>query len=52
MNIKSKSVLAKLNELIAIGRLDKNQTLQMVSLASLSNDFNDLKENLKWESFK
>ena len=52
MNINDKSVLEMLNKLIAIDRLNKNQILQMVNLVSLSNDINDLKDNLKWESYK
>ena len=52
MNINNKSVLAKLNKFIAASRFNKNQILHLVTLASLSNDFKDLKENLKWESFK
>ena len=39
-----------LNELIAIDRLNKNQIIQMVKLVSISNDIQDLKDNLKWES--
>ena len=50
MNINDKSVLEMLNKLIAINRLNKTQILQMVNLVPISNDFNDLKENLKWES--
>ena len=50
MNIKDESVLEMLNKLIAIERLNKVQILQMVNLVSLSNDINDLKENLRWES--
>ena len=50
MNINDKSVLEKLNNLIAIKRLNKNQILQMVNLVTLSNDINDLEENIKWES--
>ena len=50
MNINDKSVLEKLNNLIAINRLNKYQILQVVNLASVSNDINDLKDNLKWES--
>ena len=50
MNINDKSVLEMLNRLIAIDRLNKNQILQMVNLVSLSNDINDLRDNLKWES--
>ena len=50
MNINDKSVLEMLNKLIAINRLNKTQILQMVHLAAISNDINDLKDNLKWES--
>ena len=52
MNINDKSVLKMLNNLIAIDRLNKTQILQMVNLVSLSNDINDLKDNLKWENYK
>tara|TARA_B100000161_G_scaffold256120_1_gene218908 strand:+ start:284 stop:451 length:168 start_codon:yes stop_codon:yes gene_type:complete len=52
MNINDKYVLEMLNNLIAIDRLNKAQILQMVNLVSISNDINDLKENLKWECFK
>ena len=52
MNIHDKSVLEMLNKLIAINRLNKTQILQMVNLVSISNDFNDLKDNFKWESSK
>ena len=52
MNINDKSVLEMLNKLIIINRLNKTQILQIVNLVSISNDFNDLKDNLKWESSK
>ena len=52
MNINDKDVLEMLNNVIAIDRLNKSQILQMVNLVSLSNDINDLKDNLKWESSK
>ena len=52
MNINDKSVLEMLNKFIAINRLNKTQILQMVNLVSISNDFNDLKDNLKWENSK
>ena len=52
MNISDKSVLEMLNKLIAIDRLNKTQILQMFNLVSLSNDMNDLMDNLKWESYK
>ena len=52
MNINDKSVLEILNKLIAINRLNKTQILQMVNLVSISNDINDLKDNLTWEGSK
>ena len=52
MNINDESVLKMLNKFIAIDRLNKTQVLQMVNLVSLSNNINDLKENLKWENSK
>ena len=52
MNISDKSVLEMLNKTIAIDRLNKTQILHMVNLVSLSKDINDLKDNLKWESYK
>ena len=50
MNINDKSVLEMLNKIIAIDRLNKSQVLKMVSLVSLSNNIDDLKDNLKWEN--
>jgi len=52
MNINDKSVLEMLNKLIVINRLNKSQILQMANLDSISNNINDLKDNLKWESSK
>jgi len=52
MNINDKSVLEMLNKLIVINRLNKSQILQMVNLVSISNDINDLMDNLNWESSK
>ena len=52
MNINDKSVLEMLNKLIIINRLNKTQILQMVKLVNISNDIEDLKENLIWESSK
>ena len=52
MIINDKYVLEMLNKLIIINRLDKSQILQMVNLVTISNDINDLKDNLKWESSK
>ena len=52
MDINDKSVLEILNKLIVINRLNKSQIIHMVNLVSISNDINDLKDNLKWESSK
>ena len=52
MNINYESVLEMRNKFIAINRLNKTQILHMVNLVSISNDINDLKDNLKWESSK
>ena len=52
MNINDKSVLELLNTIIATNRLNKTQILQMVNLVSISNNINDLKDNLKWECSK
>ena len=52
MNINDKSVLEMLNKLIVINRLNKTQILQMVNLVYISNDINDLKDNLRWENSK
>ena len=52
MNINDTYVLEMLNKLIAIDRLNKTQIIQMASLVSISNDINDLKDNLKWECYK
>ncbi len=52
MNINDASVLEMINRLIAIGRLNKNQILQLVNLASISNSIKELEENMKWETLK
>jgi len=52
MNINDKYVLEMLNKFIAIDRLNKSQILKMVNLVSISNDINDLKDNLNWENTK
>tara|TARA_B100000965_G_C19274058_1_gene618604 strand:- start:248 stop:415 length:168 start_codon:yes stop_codon:yes gene_type:complete len=52
MNINDASVLELINKLIATDRLNKNQVLQLVNLASISKNLNELKENMKWETFK
>ncbi len=50
MDINNKSVLEILNKFIASSRLSKIQILQMVKLVAVSNDINDLRENLEWEA--
>ena len=52
MNVNDASVLELINKLIAAGRLNKNQILQLVNLVSISNSVNELEENMKWETFK
>ena len=52
MNINDETVLKKVNRIIATDRLNKNQILQLVNLVSISKSINELKENMKWETFK
>ena len=50
MNINDEEVLEIINRLIATDRLNKNQILKLVNLASISKNINELEENMKWES--
>ena len=52
MNINDAEVLEIINNLIAADRLNKNQILQIVNLASISEDKKELIDNIKWEKFK
>ena len=52
MNVNDTSVLEIIINMIASDRLNKNQILQLVNLASISININELKENMKWETFK
>ena len=52
MNVNDESVLEMINRLIATDRLSKQQILQLVNLASISNSFYELEENMKWETLK
>ena len=52
MNVNEDSVLEDINNLIASERLNKNQILQIVNLAVVSNSFKELRENMKWETLK
>ena len=50
MNIEDNSVLNKINSLIAKNRFNKSEKLKIVDLVSISNNINDLMENLEWEA--
>ena len=50
MNVNDNYVLDLLNRFIVSERLDKSEIIQMVSLASISYNLSDLKDNLKWET--
>ena len=50
MNINDASVLDMINTYIACDRLDKKQILQIIKLVAISNDINELKENINWEN--
>ena len=52
MNLNDDSVLEMINKFIVSDRLNKNQILQVVKLASISKNIKDLKDNMKWESLK
>ena len=52
MNVNDALVLEMINRLIASDRLNKKQILQLVNIASISNSIEELKENIKWESYK
>ena len=52
MNVNDSSVLEMINNLIASDRLNKKQILQIVNLASISNSIKELKDNMKWETFR
>ena len=52
MNLADPKVLEMLNGLIVSDRLNKNQILQVVNLASISSNIKELKDNMQWEYFK
>ena len=52
MNVNESVVLEMINNLIASDRLNKNQILRLVNLASVSSNMDELRDNLNWESFK
>ena len=52
MNVNDASVLEMINNLIVSDRLNKKQILQIVKLASISNNIKELKDNMKWETYR
>ena len=52
MDVNEVSVLNLINRHIATNRLNKNQILHLVNLASISYDITELEENMNWETFK
>ena len=52
MDVNDTNVLEKINTLIATNRLSRIQILQLVNLATISYNINELEENIKWETFK
>ena len=50
MDVNNPLILETINRLIASDRLNKNQILHIVNLASISNSFKELKDNMKWET--
>lgn len=52
MNVNDPYVLEMINKLIATDRLNKNQIIQLVKLATISNNISELEENMKWETVK
>ena len=49
MNINDASDLEMINNLIASNRLNNKEVLNLVKLASISNNINELKDNINWE---
>ena len=52
MNVNDASVLEMINSYIATNRLNRNQILQLVNLASVSYSIKELEENIKWETLR
>ena len=50
MDVNDPLILETINRLIASDRLNKNQILHIVNLASISNSFKELKDNMRWET--
>ncbi len=52
MDINNNDVLDMLNSINAAKRLNKVEILQIVKLASISNDITELKDYMNWEIAK
>ena len=52
MNVNDASVLEMINSLIISDRLNKNEILQIVNLASVSENIKELRDNMNWEKCK
>ena len=50
MNVNDDHILDMLNKLIITDRLNKSQILKVIKLVAISNDLNDLRDNLNWET--
>ena len=50
MDVKDENVLEMLNKLIAANRFNKLQSLHIVKLATISKDYEELKDNMTWEN--
>ena len=50
MDVKDEYVLEMLNKLIAANRFNKLQSLHIVKLATISKDYEELKDNMTWEN--
>ena len=51
MNLNDADVLKMINRLIASDRLKKKQILHIINLVSISKSIEELKDNIKWETF-
>ena len=50
MDINDQVVIDMINDFIVSERLEKLQILQIVHLVSISENINELKDNMEWES--
>ena len=50
MNLQDDCVLKMLNKVIVSNRLNKIQILQIVKIATISKDYDELMDNIIWEN--